>query len=71
MIASGANSDDEELVDPSELAKRAAKLKVGKKAASDSLSDPESDSESELEMGFIKASQVRPEKMSKAVSPLL
>ncbi|KAF8606322.1 hypothetical protein BDV93DRAFT_521145 [Ceratobasidium sp. AG-I] len=64
MIASSANSDDEDLIDPSELAKRAAKLKVGKKADSDSLSDPESDSE--LEMGFIKASQVRPEKMSKA-----
>lgn len=68
MIASGTNSDDEDLVDPSELAKCAAGLKVGKNADGASPSGSGSDSESEVEMGFIKASQVRPEKMSKAVS---
>ncbi|CEL61522.1 hypothetical protein RSOLAG1IB_10095 [Rhizoctonia solani AG-1 IB] len=64
VVSSSANSDDEsELVDPTELAKNAAK-KSRKNVVNDSDSD--SSSESELEMGFVPASQVKPNKVSKA-----
>lgn len=66
MASSSANSDDDgELLDPAELAKSVFELNVEKKDASDS--GAESDSESEVEMGFVPASQVKPDKLSKAV----
>lgn len=65
-MSSSANSDDEaELVDPAEIARGAVASKIEKKATSTPESDSESDSE--MEMGFVPASQVKPDKISKAV----
>ncbi|KAB5592863.1 DNA repair and recombination protein RAD54B [Ceratobasidium theobromae] len=65
VVSSSANSDDEaELVDPAEIARGAVASKIEKKATSTPESDSESDSE--MEMGFVPASQVKPDKISKA-----
>ncbi|KAG9095961.1 helicase, partial [Ceratobasidium sp. 370] len=65
IIASSANSDDEEeLVSAADLIKNSSKAAAGKKPAKRIESD--SESESDVEMGFIAASQVRPDKISKA-----
>ncbi|CAE6531661.1 unnamed protein product [Rhizoctonia solani] len=65
VVSSSANSDDDsELLDPSDLAKSAGKKKSKKTVVNDSDSD--SSSESEMEMGFVPASQVKPDKISKA-----
>ncbi|KAG8720404.1 helicase [Ceratobasidium sp. 394] len=69
MITSSANSDDEEeLVSAADLIKNTTKPAPGKKSAKRIESD--SESESDVEMGFVAASQVRPDKISKAVCPL-
>ncbi|KAG9091203.1 helicase [Ceratobasidium sp. UAMH 11750] len=65
MITSSANSDDEEeLVSAADLIKNTTKPAPGKKSAKRIESD--SESESDVEMGFVAASQVRPDKISKA-----
>jgi hypothetical protein len=69
-VSSSANSDDEaELLDPAEIARGAVARKAEKKIASDAGSD--SESESDVEMGFVPASQVKPNKISKAVRPFI
>ncbi|KAH7335916.1 SNF2 family N-terminal domain-containing protein [Rhizoctonia solani] len=65
---SSGNSDDDDdgrrrLLDPADLAKSAGK-KSKKNVVKDS--DSESSSESEVEMGFVTASQVKPDNISKA-----
>ncbi|KAJ1305825.1 hypothetical protein OPQ81_010552 [Rhizoctonia solani] len=65
VVSSSANSDDEsELLDPADLAKSVGKKKSRKNVVNDS--DSGSSSESEVEMGFVSASQVKPDKISKA-----
>ncbi|KEP49875.1 putative RAD54-DNA-dependent ATPase of the Snf2p family protein [Rhizoctonia solani 123E] len=64
VVSSSANSDDEsELLDPADLARSAGK-KSKKNVINDS--DSESSSESEVEMGFVSASQVKPGKINQA-----
>ncbi|KAG9122857.1 helicase [Ceratobasidium sp. 392] len=67
VISSSANSDDEEeLVSAADLIKNASKGPSGKKVVSARRIESDSESESDVEMGFIAASQVRPDKISKA-----
>ncbi|KAG8710161.1 helicase [Ceratobasidium sp. 395] len=67
VISSSANSDDdEELVSAADLIKNASKSSTGKQAANPRRIESDSESESDVEMGFIAASQVRPDKISKA-----
>jgi hypothetical protein len=68
MMTSSANSDDEaELVSAAELIKSVAGVSTGRKPGGEGRSESESDSDSDLEMGFIQASQVKPDKITKAV----
>ncbi|KAG8782082.1 helicase [Ceratobasidium sp. 428] len=67
VISSSANSDDDdELVSAADLIKNASKSSTGKQVARSRRIESDSESESDVEMGFIAASQVRPDKFSKA-----
>ncbi|KAG8743009.1 hypothetical protein FRC10_000518 [Ceratobasidium sp. 414] len=67
MIASSANSDDEEeLISAADLIRNSSKSAAGKKTANARRTESDSESESDVEMGFVAASQVRPDKISKA-----
>ncbi|QRW11400.1 DNA repair and recombination protein RAD54 [Ceratobasidium sp. AG-Ba] len=65
VVSSSANSDDEaELVDAAELIRK-VNVSARQEAAGIASTESDSEPESEVEMGFVAASQVRPDKISR------